>query len=298
MSQSDAQPANRRMSSVDVLKLKETIDLKLEEKLSSFEGAYKGYSSTAIASLRAILQAIESYKEVPQTEQMEEVPQTEQQKEEVPKEQTEQHPKEEVPQTEQPQETVPQEENEMFEFSKEFFDLLCEKVRELILMMRNADNDEYSPLSIGSINNVGMSLFRRIFFIANEKVIREKTNGRIVYPYVNVDPLLSLIMKNIFLKMYFSPLCDDLVPVYVYAAIPFCRNVEIYHKNFTKHPVYFNRTYPVDGIRDDELDQKHLFDRVNNMKRNNPPGSQPYHYEAPAELTQELTFDEQNFPTL
>jgi len=283
MSQSDAQPANRRMSSADVLKLKETIDPKLEEKLSSFEGAYKGYSSTAIASLRAILQAIESYKEVPK----EEVPQTEQKEQQN-----------EVPNEQQPQETVPQEENEMFEFSKEFFDLLCEKVRELILMMRNADNDEYSPLSIGSINNVGMSLFRRIFFIANEKVIREKTNGRIVYPYVNVDPLLSLIMKNIFLKMYFSPLCDDLVPVYVYAAIPFCRNVEIYHKNFTKHPVYFNRTYPVDGIRDDELDQKHLFDRVNNMKRNNPPGSKPYHYEAPAELTQELTFDEQNFPTL
>lgn len=161
---------------------------------------------------------------------------------------------------------------ETFDYSEEIFDLLCEKVRELVLMMRNADNELYSPLSIGSIRNVGMSLFRRIFFIANERAIRENSDGKIIYPYIVVDRTLNDIMYNMFLHIYFSPCCDFLIPLYVFAAIPLCQKKDV---------VKFNRTYPVEGIQSESLNQFNLYGGVFNLKRNNPPNSKPYKYVEP-----------------
>lgn len=309
MSATNAQGKNVvRMGREDILKLKDTINPNLKEEVENLKKAYPYLAHTAFDSLDEIIRAIDEYEE-------NEKARAEEVKDEQPSQEGEQQPSsqegKEVPQEEvkdeQPQQpsstqegeqpsTQPSAESqtsELFEMSSEFVNLLCEKVRELKLMLDNADNDTYSPVSIGSINNIGMSLVRRIFFISNEEAIREKTNGRIVYPYVNVDQSLLSLMRDVFLKMYFTPFCDDLIPLYVYSAIPFCRNTDIYRKNkhSSKRPVYFNRTYPVDGIRDDEIDQWHLFDRVNNMKKNNPPGSKPYHYEEP-------TFNEDEFPSL
>ena len=161
---------------------------------------------------------------------------------------------------------------ETFDYSEEIFDLLCEKVRELVLMMRNADNELYSPLSIGSIRNVGMSLFRRIFFIANERAIRENSDGKIIYPYIVVDKALNDIMYNMFLHIFFSPCCDFLIPLYVFAAIPLCMKKDV---------VKFNRTYPVEGIQSEALNQFNLYGGVFNLKKNNPPNSKPYKYIEP-----------------
>lgn len=157
-----------------------------------------------------------------------------------------------------------------FGYSSQLFSLLTEKVVELVLMMRNADNDQFHPLSMGSIKNVGLSLFRRIFFIANEKAIREHTGGKIVYPFLNVEQELKDIMQYLFLTIYFSPICDSLIPLYVFAAIPFCRK---------RSPVYFNVKFPVENARHPDLNQYNLYGGVFNLKANNPPGSTPYHYE-------------------
>ena len=233
-----SQPQVVRMNSEDVLRLKDIIDPELENKISEFERA-NPRCSNSMETIKQILELIKNNPSGLKDENGELI--------------------------EDPKINV----EETFGFSNGIFDLLCEKVRELVLMMRNADTDEYSPLSMGSIQNVGMSLFRRIFFIANEKVIREKSNGRIIYPFIVVDPTLKHIMFNVFLMIYFSPLCDFLIPLYVFSAIPLCKK---------KNVVRFNVRHPVEGIRDDELDQYHLYGGVFKIKANNPPGSIPYKY--------------------
>lgn len=157
----------------------------------------------------------------------------------------------------------------MFGYSIDFFDLLMEKVVELTNIMDNADDENTTPLSMGMIDNVGMSLLRRIFFIANEEVIRTHTNGEIVYPYIIVDPKLKDIMRHLFLAVYFSELRYRLIPLYVYIFIPFCK----------RYPtVRFNVRYPINNIRVKELDDYHLYGGVMHMKQKNPPESKPYRY--------------------
>lgn len=158
-----------------------------------------------------------------------------------------------------------------FEYSEGIFERLSAKVKELINMMRHADedNEEVHPVSIGSIENVGMSLFRRIYYVANEKAIRAKV-GAVYYPFVVVDKDLLHIMYHLFLKIYFSPLCDFLVPMYVYSAIPLCCK---------KNVVRFNVKYPINRIADPELDQYHLYGGVMRLKTNNPPGTTPENYD-------------------
>ena len=233
-----SQPNVVRMTSEDVLRLKDSIDPDIENKISEFERTNPRCSSS-MKTLKHILELIKNNPTGLKNENGELI--------------------------EDPKINV----EETFGFSNGIFNILCEKVVELVLMMRNADTDEYSPLSMGSIQNVGMSLFRRIFFIANEKVIREKSGGRIIYPFVVVDPNLKHIMSNVFLMIYFSPICDFLIPLYVYSAIPLCQK---------KNVVRFNVRHPVEGIRDDELDQYHIYGGVFKLKANNPPGSNPYRY--------------------
>lgn len=261
-----------RMTSEDVLKLKDTIDTELNKKIDEFGERYKMYKESAIATWKEILTAIDESMKAP---------------------------------TEAP--TNDSAEDETFGYSKEFFDLLAAKVRELVLMMRHADGDEYCPLSMGSIKNVGMTLFRRIYFIASEKQIRERTNGEAAYPYIIVDESLLYLMRNIFLKIYFSPICDDLIPFYVFAAIPFCRDMSIYSRNGfrSKLPITFNCIYPINKIHDREINQFNIIDRVNNMKKNNPVGSKPYIYVEPEEKQDTkqapipaLTLTEKDFPSL
>lgn len=233
-----SQPQVVRMNSEDVLRLKDAIDPELENKISEFETA-NPRCSNSMETIKQILELIKNNPSGFKDENGELIGDFEINVEET------------------------------FGFSNGIFDLLCEKVRELVLMMRNADTDEYSPLSIGSIQNVGMSLFRRIFFIANEETIRKKSSGKIIYPFIVVDPKLIHIMFNVFLTIYFSSICDVLIPLYVFSAIPLCQK---------KGVVSFNRKYPIEGIRDDELDQYHLYGGVFKLKANNPPGSTPYKY--------------------
>ena len=143
-----------------------------------------------------------------------------------------------------------------FGYSEETWEKLCAKVRELVLMMRFVDTKEYAPLSMGSIKNVGLSLIRRIFYVANEKEILEHA-GETVYPYIIVHDLLKKLMFQVFLHIYFSDLCDELIPFFVWATISLCKR---------KSVVRFNVRYPVRNIRVKELDQNHLFSRVLKMR--------------------------------
>ena len=64
-------------------------------------------------------------------------------------------------------------------------------------------------------------------------------------------------MFQVFLHIYFSDLCDELIPFFVWATISLCKR---------KSVVRFNVRYPVRNIRVKELDQNHLFSRVLKMR--------------------------------
>ena len=136
--------------------------------------------------------------------------------------------------------------------------------------------EERPALSQGSIDNVGLSLFRRIFYVANMKEINEAVKRKHdenvnKYPYVIIDDksILNIISK-VFLTMYFSPLRDELVNKFVHAVIPLCIT------NPGKKQVFRFFKYPVSNIGDDAINQSRLRYRVNNMLINNSPNSIPY----------------------
>ena len=228
-----------RMYSKDVLALKDIIDLELETKIDTF-GENNTSCRESVLMMKEILHMIAKNPEF---------------KDDDGNEIT--NPSINIETT--------------FEYSEGIFERLSAKVKELINMMRHADedNEEIHPLSIGSIENVGMSLFRRIYYVANEKAIRAKVSA-VYYPFIVVDKDLLHIMYHLFLKIYFSPLCDFLVPMYVYSAIPLCCK---------KNVVRFNVKYPINRIADPELDQYHLYGGVMRLKANNPPGTTPENYD-------------------
>lgn len=120
---------------------------------------------------------------------------------------------------------------------REKMELLMEKVFGLITMMENALNniDEEPYLSMGSIKNVGMSLFRRVFYVANMEAIINQFHTE-TYPYIEVDDTLLEIMRSVFLKMFFSPLRHYLVPYYIHAAVLLCTHGNIRYRRYPNHP--------------------------------------------------------------
>ena len=160
-------------------------------------------------------------------------------------------------------------------------DLLMEKVFGLINMMENALNgiDEEPYLSIGSIKNVGMSLFRRVFYVANMEAINTQFQTE-VYPFIEVEEKLLNIMKDVFLKMFFSPLRRYLVPYYVHAAVELCTYKEIKFKQFQNRkepyydmkqehrlPVRMNKLYPCKNERITPLHIINIRKSVNELAR-------------------------------
>lgn len=114
---------------------------------------------------------------------------------------------------------------------------LTEKAIELTEMMDNADNDEYpNHLSIGSINNVGMSCLRRCFFVA----VKGKFNlEQPAYPYIQVNTVLLDYLKDLFLRLYAANLHHQLLPLYFAGLLQLCC--------YTKF-VGFNVAFPLDNI--------------------------------------------------
>ena len=81
-----------------------------------------------------------------------------------------------------------------FRISKGFFNKLIKKARNLFVMLDHAGEPQKNPPTIGNVSNIGMSIIRRIYFIASEKEIREETQGEKAYPFVCVDKgLLKVI---------------------------------------------------------------------------------------------------------
>lgn len=96
-------------------------------------------------------------------------------------------------------------------FSQAILDQLTEKVYELYEMIDNADNDKYpNPLSEGSLRNSGMSLVRRIFYVANRSAInREIPISPKMYPYVHLDAKLNEFVSNLITLAYTFPTTPD-----------------------------------------------------------------------------------------
>lgn len=301
MSQAGNQKSVVRMGSDAVLELRKTIASNLDDLINEFSRNHPIYSETSVKTWKSIISIIDS------VSQSEANAQTNEQPKDVESrgEQTSEQPDGSSSLSARAND----EEDEQFGYSTEFFNLLCAKVRELIEMMRHADDENWTPLSYGSIRNVGMSLCRRIFAIANEEVVRRTLNQEIVYPYVCIEPALTEIMRSLFLKIYFSPICDKLVPLYVYSAIPLCQGEE--KENSPNRAVYFNNRFPFNGIggKEDgkgyELDKYHAYGRVRAMKENNPPGSKPYNPEEGSEAFEDSKipptlppFNEKEYPSL
>jgi len=148
-----------------------------------------------------------------------------------------------------------------------FLDSLTLKVRELITMLDYANETinpptPPEPVSIGNINNVALTIFRRIFYVCNQDVIDRYiplTNYK--YPYIEVDPDLLPLYRNLFLHIYFSQFRTILIPLMVYSMIPFC----CAKSSITlKHKYPFDRKANVYGNND--LNAYHIYGGV--MKHN------------------------------
>ena len=163
-----------------------------------------------------------------------------------------------------------------FKISKGFFNKLTKKARNLFVMLDHAGEPQKNPPTSGNVSNIGMSIVRRIYFIASEKEIREETEGEKAYPFVCIDRDLLNIFKEMFIAIYFSPMREYLLPLYVYGIIGFCgfggRNgVGI---------VWFNRGNPYENFAlSENVNSFNLIKRVRELKAANKPGTIPYKHQ-------------------
>ena len=122
-------------------------------------------------------------------------------------------------------------------------DLMTEKMHELVQMFENADNDDYPfHLSIGSINNVGMTVCRRILYLAIMDTYSdgmksvdkyESSPSRNPYPMVDMDhDVLLPYLSKLFLRIYKYKLTKQLFPLYAAGCAVLC--------HYTKHVIVFN----------------------------------------------------------
>jgi hypothetical protein len=106
-------------------------------------------------------------------------------------------------------------------FCGETKELLMSKLYELIEMMDKAGEEGVEPLSIGSIEKVGMSMVRRCFYIANKEVIDSVVGDlgeKYKYPVVMMQHNVQRIISDVFLHVYFNR-CRDLLLDWFFEAV-------------------------------------------------------------------------------
>ena len=111
--------------------------------------------------------------------------------------------------------------------SQDLINELTAKMFELVDMFENADNDSYpNHVSMGSVNNVGMTVLRRCFYVAiqhntppNIPKINQRANP---YPYVEVHSQLLQYLSSLFLRIYKYHLQKELFPLYVAGCLQLC----------------------------------------------------------------------------
>lgn len=166
--------------------------------------------------------------------------------------------------------------------SKELIDELQAKALELCEMIDNADNDDYEHhLSRGSLDNVGLTCLRRVFYVAAHQnpALEEKFKSTSFkprkpkanpnpYPFVEADPLLLVYLSQLFLRIYDAKLQHQVLPFYFAVLLQLCC--------YTKF-VGFGVDYPIEnvGIRWEEFYDS-VFMIVENSKIVSPGDYRPW----------------------
>lgn len=158
-----------------------------------------------------------------------------------------------------------------FNYSEEVYNKLAAKVVELCDLLDNADDDDATfHISSGMIDNVGLSLIRRIIYICNESAIDRiiGDSGMLPYPYINSDSKLINVLKDTFLLIYSNPCRKFFIPMYVHLVLRLV--IDVFNLPYTiAIPLSFNRRYPLNGITDDSVNSNSLRNGIINFFRNN-----------------------------
>jgi len=124
--------------------------------------------------------------------------------------------------------------------SQEIIDNLTSKMFELVQMIEEADVDRegINHVSIGSLDNVGMSVLRRCFYVAQivntPTIVNPNANP---YPFIQVDDGLRHYLCSLFMRIYAKKLHKQLFPLYAAGCLLFCCYTTF---------VGFNTKYPKD----------------------------------------------------
>jgi hypothetical protein len=91
---------------------------------------------------------------------------------------------------------------------EDILDLLSDKVYEFAGMLQESyDEVETHTLPVATLNmveNVALTLARRIVYIINRDIIHAETGGEPCYPYLDVNPDFLKVMADIFITFWFN----------------------------------------------------------------------------------------------
>ena len=114
---------------------------------------------------------------------------------------------------------------------QELIDMLTAKMFELVSMCEHADenSEQYHKVSIGNLENVGITVLRRCFYVAREWSFKQNdtqaswaNNIKNPYPFIEVDERLREYLKSLFMRIYYWKLQDQLFPLYAGGCLLFC----------------------------------------------------------------------------
>lgn len=124
-------------------------------------------------------------------------------------------------------------------------DMLINKVLELYEMIDEADNDDYANhLSRGSLDNSGLSLIRRIYYISNSDNIHKAFGTAhqqkpIKYPYLNIPDKVTKYISSVIVHGYHLPE-QERIDLLSHLVIDLIDNLGKLH-------ITMNRSKPFDG---------------------------------------------------
>lgn len=153
-----------------------------------------------------------------------------------------------------------------FGYDESLFTYLAEILFGLKEMLDNPMNEE-KPLSMGSIKNVLLTLCRRIYVASRYNlIVKYNGNATDAWPFLIVDERLKTVCSNIFLKLYFSKLFNVLIPLYIYAVMPFCT---------CKHDLVScnnDYKYPIGKLKYKGLTRDDFYNALRDLKSTYAPG--------------------------
>lgn len=134
---------------------------------------------------------------------------------------------------------------------QEIIDDLTAKMFELANMIDNADSELEGVFHVskGSLENVGMSVLRRCFYVAHVHNTPQIGNQpEPSYPYIEVKNELREYLCSLFMRIYAKGLTKQLFPLYAAGCLQFCCYTEfvgfnVANPNCTYWQTYYNDVF-------------------------------------------------------